>query len=153
MYQTKINSKVFGNSRDDRAEWETPESFFQQLNEEFHFTLDAAASDANHKCKKYFTKDQDGLTQRWSGTVWCNPPYGKTIPQWLEKAIEEQRRGVTSVFLLMARTEMSYFHELIFPNAEIRFVKGRVKFSHPDPAKNKNNTPFYGSMLVIFKGA
>lgn len=48
-------------------EWATPEDFFQDLDREFHFDLDACATDDNHKCDEYFTKDQDGLSQNWGG--------------------------------------------------------------------------------------
>lgn len=61
----------------DKDYWETPQSLFDELNAEFNFTLDAAASDANHKCERYFTKKDNGLLQDWQGeTVFCNPPYG-----------------------------------------------------------------------------
>ena len=60
-----------------KENWETPQDFFNKLNEEFRFTLDAAASDDNAKCANYFTKEQDGLVQSWGHTVWLNPPYGR----------------------------------------------------------------------------
>lgn len=51
-------------------EWETPQGLFDQLNDEFHFTLDPCASDENHKCESYFTKEDDGLQEKWGG--WCS---------------------------------------------------------------------------------
>ena len=63
--------------------WETPQDFFDQLNGEFHFTLDVCANSENAKCEKYYTKEQDGLKQPWKGTVWCNPPYGRQIGSWV----------------------------------------------------------------------
>lgn len=61
----------------DKNFWETPQKLFDELDAEFHFTLDAAASDENHKCARYFTQNDDGLRQNWEGeTVFCNPPYG-----------------------------------------------------------------------------
>ena len=47
--------------------WATPQDFYDELNEEFHFTLDPCSSDENHKCEKYFTKKQDVLSQNWGG--------------------------------------------------------------------------------------
>ncbi len=69
----------------DGAEWATPQRFFDELNEEFHFTLDACASDENFKVANYYTKEQNSLSLPWTGVVWCNPPYGKDIKLWLQK--------------------------------------------------------------------
>jgi phage N-6-adenine-methyltransferase len=146
----RINYEMYGNSKGDRSEWATPQSLFDELNSEFHFTLDVAASKQNHKCEKYFTIKDDGLRQAWSGVVWCNPPYGKAVSLWLEKAIAEQERGVTSVFLVFARTDTSWFHDLVLPNAKVRFLRGRVKFVHPK--KGSGNNPAMGSMVLVFQG-
>lgn len=78
-----------------KMDWCTPQKFFDELNEEFHFTLDAAASDTNTKCSKYFTEENDGLTQDWSGyVVFCNPPYGKSLPLWVEKCYQESKNRI-----------------------------------------------------------
>lgn len=67
------NQVMFSTGKDD---WETPSDFFKKLDAEFHFTLDACATDSNAKCVRYFTKESDGLSQDWGGeTVYCNPPY------------------------------------------------------------------------------
>ena len=71
--------------------WETPQDLFDKLNEEFHFNLDACAIPENAKCEKFFTLEQDGLKQEWEGTVWCNPPYGKTVGEWVAKAYQTSR--------------------------------------------------------------
>lgn len=73
--------------------WATPNDLFDKLNDEFNFTLDAAAADWNHKVANYFTKEQDALNQTWNGTVWLNPPYGRTIGLWVQKAYNEARGG------------------------------------------------------------
>lgn len=124
------------------CEWETPQDFFDRLNEEFRFTLDVCASKKNHKCDKYYTMEDDGLKQPWSGVVWCNPPYGREIRRWVEKAHGEK---CTTVMLLPARVDTQWFHKYIYRNAEIRFVEGRIKFGG-----SKYNAPF-PSMVVIFK--
>ena len=132
--------------RRDSNEWETPQKLFDKLNEEFHFTLDAAASKQNAKCKAYYDAEADGMKQPWTGTVWCNPPYGRGIADWVKKAYEESKRGVTSVLLTFARTDTKWFHEYVLGKAEIRFIRGRVKFGGA-----KNNAPF-PSILIIYRG-
>jgi len=125
-------------------EWETPHALFEQLNREFHFTLDVAATKENRKTENYYDIKQDGLLQSWDtdGAVWCNPPYGREIGKWVKKAYEESRRNLV-VMLIPARTDTSYWHDYIFPYAEIRFIRGRIKFS------NKKGAPF-PSAVVIF---
>ena len=128
-------------------EWETPQDFFDKLNEEFHFTLDPCATHENAKCKKYYTVKEDGLKQDWQGeVVFCNPPYGKAIKNWVKKCYEESRKPNTTVVMLIpARTDTTYFHEYIYKKAkEIRFIRGRLKFGN-----SKNSAPF-PSMVVVF---
>lgn len=75
-------------------EWETPQDLFDKLNEEFHFTIDVCATEENAKVSKFFTKDQNGLLQDWTGeTVWCNPPYGRAVEAWIHKAYEHFMGG------------------------------------------------------------
>ena len=77
------------------CEWETPQSFFDELNKEFHFTLDVCATAENAKCSRYFTKVDDGLKQDWgSEIVWCNPPYGKDMAKWIRRCYEHKIGGV-----------------------------------------------------------
>lgn len=129
-------------------EWYTPMDFFNQLDAEFHFNLDPCATDENHKCAIYFTKEIDGLSQKWGGyRVFCNPPYGRTIGEWVKKSYEESKQpGTIVVMLIPARTDTKWFHEYIYGKAEIRFIRGRLKFGGC-----KNAAPF-PSMVVIFKG-
>lgn len=76
-------------------EWATPQDLFDRLNDEFHFTIDACATKENAKVSRFFTKDQDGLKQDWTGeTVWCNPPYGRQIKHWIYKAYKHFIGGV-----------------------------------------------------------
>ena len=132
-------------SRTDQ--WSTPQDFFDKLDAEFHFTLDPCADEHNHKCEKFFTKEDDGLLQDWGGySVFCNPPYGKEAARWVRKAYEESRKENTVVVMLIAaRTDTKMFHDYILNRAEIRFVKGRLKFGGSDTA-----APF-PSMVVIFR--
>lgn len=126
--------------------WETPQDLFDKLNAEFHFDLDVCALPENAKCEKYYTPEDDGLLQPWNGICWCNPPYGRTIGKWIQKAYETFAVGGTVVMLLPARTDTKWFHEYIYNKAEIRFIKGRLKFGN-----SKNAAPF-PSMIVVFDG-
>ena len=125
--------------------WETPQELFDELDKEFHFDLDVCAIPENAKCKRYYTPEQDGLSQPWDGTCWRNPPYGRDIGQWVRRALFASVGGTTVVMLLPARTDTKWFHDYIYKRAEIRFVKGRLKFGN-----SKNSAPF-PSMVVIFR--
>ncbi len=135
----------------EKTYWETPQALFDQLNQEFHFTLDAAASDSNHKCERYFTEADDGLTKDWGGeTVFCNPPYGSVATgQWTKKCYEESRKpGTTVVLLIPARTDRASFHDYILGKAEIRFIRGRLEFELD--GRQTCRAPF-PSMLVVYR--
>ena len=135
-----MNNKLMFSSAPE--EWSTTQDVFDKLNEEFSFTLDPCANDTNHKCKKYFTKTENGLLQNWDDEiVFCNPPYGREIGKWVKKAAESK---ATVVMLLPARTDTKWFHDYIYEKAEIRFIKGRLKFGEA-----QNSAPF-PSMVVIF---
>ena len=139
-----MNSVLFSSKNDD---WATPQSFFDKLNDEFHFTLDPCALPTNAKCNIFFTEKENGLIQDWSGhSVFVNPPYGKKISEWVEKCFHEARKENTKVVLLIpARTDTAYFHNFIYKKAkEIRFLKGRLKFGDA-----RNSAPF-PSMVVVF---
>lgn len=70
-------------------EWATPQDFFNQLDREFHFTLDPCSTKENAKCAKFYTQEEDGLAQSWDNeNVFCNPPYGREIKKWVKKASE-----------------------------------------------------------------
>lgn len=137
-----MNTNVMFSSRSDL--WETPQALFDELNAEFDFQLDACALPSNAKCARYFTPDIDGLKQPWRGRVWCNPPYGREIGKWVAKAANASESDVV-VMLLPARTDTRWFHEFIYKRAEIRFLKGRLKFGG-----GKNSAPF-PSMVVVFR--
>lgn len=137
-----------------KMDWCTPIDFFNELNKEFNFVLDAAATDETAKCKDYFTPETDGLKQSWKrtdGAVFCNPPYGREIGKWVKKAYEESTKHDTTIVLLIpARTETAYFHNYIYKRAEIRFIRGRLKFTDENGIAG-DNAPF-PSMVVIYNG-
>lgn len=139
-------SEVLYSSNTD--EWETPQHVFDQLDHEFGFTLDACANEHNHKCKRYYDMNQDGLKQSWNGeVVWCNPPYSE-VAKWIEKAFYETKSEKTVVVLLVfSRTDTRWFQDYVYNRAEVRFIKGRLRFG---TAKHNAPAP---SMVVIFRGA
>ena len=125
--------------------WATPIDFFNKYNEKFNFELDVCATDENAKCKKYFTVDNDGLSKKWVGICWMNPPYGREIIKWMEKAYKSSLDGATIVCLVPARTDTKWWHEYAI-KGEIEFIRGRLKFGGA-----KNSAPF-PSAVVIFNG-
>lgn len=135
---------MFSSKKDD---WETPQDLFDELDEEFHFTLDAASSDLNAKCEKHYTIEDDGLSQSWAGNnVFLNPPYGRTMKEWMRKAYEEsQRENTTVVALVPARTDTAWFHDYVYGKAELRFLRGRLKFGGCE-----NSAPF-PSLVVVYR--
>lgn len=129
----------------DDHTWETPIELFRQLDDEFGFELDVCALPETAKCKRYFTPSDDGLTQSWNGmTCWMNPPYGRSIIDWMRKAYEESQRGCTVVCLVPARTDTEWWHQYAM-RGEIRYLRGRVRFGEAT-----SSAPF-PSAIVIFR--
>ena len=89
------NQKVY--HRALTIEWETPQALFATLHAEFCFTLDVCATASNAKCPAFFSLQDDGLTQSWTGICWMNPPYGPTIGAWMKKAHESAQQGISRV--------------------------------------------------------
>ena len=123
--------------------WATPSEFFDKLNEEFCFQVDVCATPDNAKCKKFYTKNDDGLAQDWRGVCWMNPPYGREIGAWMKKAHESARGGATVVCLVPARTDTRWWHEYAIQH-EVRFIRGRLKFGGA-----KNSAPFPSAVIVM----
>jgi phage N-6-adenine-methyltransferase len=124
-----MNNDLMFSSKTDV--WSTPIDFFQALDKVFHFTTDVAALPENAKCAHYYTPEMDGLKQEWTGVCWMNPPYGKTIGQWIAKAYQSSREGATVVCLIPARTDTRYWQDYCL-NAEVYFVRGRLKFGNAE---------------------
>ena len=142
-------------------QWATPGSYFQSLTGEFSFTLDVCALASSAKAPLYYGPDHvnpsklDGLSQDWAtdaagGVVWMNPPYGRTIGDWMHKAVAESDKGATVVCLVPSRTDTAWFQDTALARqamgrAEIRFIRGRLKFGN-----SKNPAPF-PNCLVVFR--
>ena len=123
----------------------TPEALYRALDHEFDFTLDVAADPKRHMTETFFTPAQDGLLRQWAPeTCWLNPPYSNVAP-WLQKAIVEARRGATIVALLPVSASTGWFHDLVLPHAEVRFIRGRIRF------ENNDSTAPFDSMLAIYR--
>ena len=147
-------------SNDDT--WTTPKDFFNELNKEFNFTLDAAALKSSAVVPNYLGPDhdygwrRDALTVEWDGAVidwdgvsggggavWLNPPYGRQIGKFLAKADNESKKGIVIVCLVPARTDTKWWHDYCIHH-EIRFIRGRLKFGN-----QKNSAPFPSALIVM----
>ena len=130
-----MNSALLSSKKMD---WCTPQDFFDRLNEEFGFVLDAAATDKTAKCTLYYTPETDGLSQSWDrgGAVFCNPPYGREIGKWVKKAYEEARGGGTPLYCLSQR-------ERIRPTFTITYTEKRksVSFAGGFASRTTKGTP------------
>lgn len=128
-----------------RSVYETPDELYLPLHRRWHFTLDVCATRRNAKCERFFTRKENGLKQTWSGVCWMNPPYGRVIGDWVEKAAgESQAERAVVVALLPARTDTAWWHDLVLPFARVRFLRGRLHFS-----RMKNSAPF-PSVLAFY---
>jgi phage N-6-adenine-methyltransferase len=159
----------------ERDDWRTPPELFAALSREFGFTFDAAASEANHLCPQYCSAKPawdgvvyDGLEADWlalsrlvpapksgwflrdGGWVWCNPPYGRQIGDWIDKAIVEAERGTRIVMLVFASTDTQWFARAWNSASEVRFIQGRIRFL--DHEGQPRNAAPKGSCLLVFDG-
>lgn len=128
-----------------RQNWETPSWFFDQLDAEFGFTLDACADMHNAKCSAYLNESDNALLHDWHGVVWCNPPYGIKVGRWVKYAYEQARKGALVVLLIPASTDTRWWHNWVMRAREIRFVKTRIAFV------GGGRAPF-PSAIVVFDG-
>ena len=150
-----MNNTVMFSSTSD--EWATPQNLFDQLNAEFDFEIDLAATAENTKCSSFYSLQLDSLSQHWGSRFdrgWLNPPYSRGVCRhFIEKAARQRRMGFLTVMLLPSRTDTKAFHTHIYDakmwqpreGVEIRFLPGRLKFGNA-----KNGAPF-PSMIVIFR--
>ncbi|HEY4722804.1 MAG TPA: DNA N-6-adenine-methyltransferase, partial [Anaerolineae bacterium] len=127
-------------------DWHTPQWLFDLLHKEFKFKLDVCATARNAKCKRYFTRRDDGLKQTWRGVCWMNPPYGREIGAWIEKAHQSAKDGATIACLVPARTDTAWWWDYC-TRGEIRFLRGRLQFS-----KAENGAPFPSALVIFYPG-
>jgi len=141
--------KIHINNDDNYA---TPPELYNELNERFNFDFDPCPYNDGEIIN-------DGLKIDWGKSNYVNPPYSRKLKEaFILKAIEEQEKGNQSVFLIPVSISTKVFHDLILPNAEIEFLKGRVKFGKRDAdgvfyyPNNKATSGTKDSMIVIFRG-
>jgi phage N-6-adenine-methyltransferase len=128
--------------------WGTPRNFFKRLDAEFKFNVDVCATRTLAKVRRYFSPRIDGLKQPWRGAVWCAPPYGAGIANWIEKAWSSARTGkATVVCLVFARTDTGWWRDYCMRADEIRFIAGRLTFEKPGAI---SHSPMPNA-LVIFR--
>jgi len=147
-----INGAAAMTSLDDT--WTTPRDRYAEWHQEFNFSLDAAALSNSALCEQWYGPDnpdpdkRDAFTTDWlkdsdNGTVWLNPPYGRSIGKWMELAHNWSVKGLTIVNLIPARTDTHWFHDYCI-NHEVRYLRGRLKFGD-----SKNCAPFPSAIVVM----
>lgn len=147
-------------ARDDVDDRGTDPAFFASLEERFgKFTLDVAAAPHNAKCERFYTIEDDGLTQPWSGRVWCNPPYSN-IGAWVEKAWDSQDAEFIAMLLPANRTEQGWWQDHVEPYRDrgkgfrVEFLRGRMRFDRPNAVIGpKGDRPPFGVCLLIWGAA
>ena len=140
-------------SNDDT--WTTPKSYFDLVNAEFNFGLDAAALQSSALCNNWYGPDHLDPSKRnalaidyWvhdsmGKPIWMNPPYGKDIKLFMAKAHAETKNGATIVCLVPSRTDTAWFQDYALPH-EVRYIRGRLKFGG-----SKNAAPFPSALVVM----
>lgn len=121
-------------ARNDR--WLTPLPLIRALGE---FDLDPCGAPEHPTAREIWTPELvgDGLSMPWSGRVWLNPPYGRTMADWMRR-LAEHGQGTALIF---ARTETVLFHDLVWPAATaILFLRGRVTFLDPEGVSASANS-------------
>jgi len=138
--KTPVAMAYMPKSKSDK--WATPPEVYDPLNTEFGFNYDPCPI-------TWKEGDVDGLSCEWGSTTFCNPPYSG-VGKWIKKAHDEWKKGKTVVMLINAVTDTVAFHEYIYGKAEIRFVRGRIKFINAlEPDKRTPNVK--ASMIVVFR--
>jgi len=139
-----LNNSMYSSNKMD---WATPQKLFDQLNKEFLFDLDVAANSTNAKCPKFYDESANGLAQDWKGVCFMNPPYGRAIPKWVEKAYNESIKHTSRIVcLLPVRSDTKWWHNYVMKSYEIRLMNRRLTF---EGASNKAPFP---ACIVVFSG-
>lgn len=147
-----MKNKVLFSSQSE--EWETPQALFDRLDALYDFALDACAKPGNAKCAHYFTKADDALSRDWSphGRIWMNPPYGRPIGKWMQKAFEESQKGCLVACLVPARTDTRWWHDWVLEKGSVTFIRGRLRFNRTDAPEDELIYPApFPNVIVVYK--
>ncbi len=124
--------------------WVSPQILFNAVNDICNFKTDVCATVENAKCAHFYSPKEDGLKQTWTGMCWMNPPYGRGISPWTEKAHLESRKPNTIVVsLLPSRTDTAWWHDYVI-GEPVLYFRGRLKFSG-----HKNAAPFPSALALL----
>jgi len=127
--------------------WATPQDFFDAVNAEFDFTLDVCALPSSAKCSRYYTPEDDAFSKPWTGVCWMNPPYGRQIGLWMQRAsLAPLCWGATVVCLVPARTDTRWWWDYVMC-WEVRFLRGWLRFGG-----QPNAAPFPSALVVMGVG-
>jgi site-specific DNA-methyltransferase (adenine-specific) len=167
----------------ESVEWSTPQPLFDWLNKKHKFDLDPSASDANHKCEKYFTRKDNGLKQSWrekGKSAFMNPPYNKPEAQcqpnckkkrclkrgyhnvdapvpgiidWMKKAYDEACNGMDVVCLVPNRSDTEWYERYAMKADEIYQIKSRLKFVDHTKPECKPAPATFPSIVICFYGS
>ena len=112
-------------------EWYTPPHIIEAVLAVFGaIDLDPCSNaERSVPASEHFTEDDDGLSKRWRGRVYMNPPYGKVLPAWIDKLAESYECGdvLQAIALVPSRTDTALFRRLRhYPRC---FLFGRLRFS------------------------
>lgn len=136
-----------------RRQWSTPQILVEdiELRLGVKFELDVAASEKNAKAPEYYDVSANGLTQPWTGNVWCQPPYDE-IKQWVWRALDLEGQYNMAAALLASRTDQAWFHDCLKYAQAVFFFDRRIPFVAPDATikMSSNREP---SILAVFNGA
>jgi len=137
----------------ENNEWSTPDWFYNYFNNIYQFKVDLAANRYNSKCISHYDKALDSLIQDWhliDGWCWLNPPYGRHLHEWIEKAYHEMQLGAKIIMLIPASTGTSYWAKWIWNKVpKIYFIEGRIRFV--DPLSKTTDPPKYDSAVIVFQ--
>lgn len=131
----------------EKDDWKTPEYFYSELNKEFNFNFDPCPY--KHDKSKW-----NGLDIEWKERNFINPPYSRKDKElFIRKAFDKSKKGKLCVMLLPVSISTIIFHDIIYPNAELRLIRGRLKFIglNTKGEKVSTKTGMHNSMIVIFR--
>jgi phage N-6-adenine-methyltransferase len=130
-----------------KHDWGTPTKWFNDLHQIFKFDIDVCAMPHNNKLPRFWTPEDNALTQDWRGLrCWCNPPYGRALPKWTEKVVRESFFAELIAFLVPVSTSTQWFRKLMHHDAKFCFIEGKIKFEAPGV---KHGAPFHSVLAII----